>query len=168
MARIDSIVNSSNTYDALTEIAPSYNEYSQNDSTLGYYKKLAREYVFILEKSEVNAKAIQLANHLLSKNLSDPKFNAEILILLARLQEKIGNQELCKSRLFEAKSLLPLANSDSLEIIWNIRYASYHRIFENKDTAQAFAEKAYQLAIKPIYLHSRQPPAFCSPFCLTM
>jgi len=162
--RIDSIVNSSNTYSALEEIGALYLDYSQLDSTSTNYRKLAREYVFILEVSEVNDKAIQLANHLLSKNLGDSKFDAELLILLARLQEKIGNQELCKARLSAAKLLLPSANSDSLEIIWNIRYASYHRIFENEDTARVYANKAFLLAKKANYPSQQATASFLLAF----
>lgn len=144
--RIDSIVNSSNTYAALAEIGPFYNEFVKLDSTSSDFKKLAREYIFILAKSEVNDKAIDFSNLLLNRKLEDPKFNAELLILLARLQEKIGNGTLCKSRLVAAKKLLLKANSDSLEMVWNIRNASYHRIFENKDSAILFAQKGFDIA----------------------
>ena len=144
--RIDSIVNSSNTYAALEEIGPLYQEFIQVDSTSNDFKKLARGYVFILIKSEVNDKAISLSNSLLNRKFEDPKFNAEILILLARLHEKIGNKAICKSRLDAARTLLAAAKNDSLNMIWNIRYASYQRIYENEDSALLFAQEAFNIA----------------------
>jgi two-component sensor histidine kinase len=144
--RIDSIVNSSNTYNALKEVIPLYQEFILVDSISKEFKKLGRGYVFILEKSELNESAIEVANSLLNRRFEDAKFNAEILILLARTHEKLGNGKLCKERLQDAFPLVYKVNSDSLTMIWSIRNSSYHRIYGSPDTAIVYAQQAFDIA----------------------
>ncbi|UTW64497.1 sensor histidine kinase [bacterium SCSIO 12741] len=148
MHKIDSIVSTTNTDVALPIVLDLYQKYKLQDSTSTYFRKLSWQYVFILEKSELNEKAVELANQLLDRKFDDDEFNAHVLILLVRLQEKLYNAELCHQRLEESRNLAQHCGNDSLWVAWNVRKSSYHRTMEELygDSAIFYAENAYRLA----------------------
>lgn len=67
---------------------------------------------------------------------------AETLICLARVHERIDRPLSCKRNLLNAKALIQENGMNHLYSQFAVRFASYHRIFESKDSAAYYANQA--------------------------
>ncbi len=69
---------------------------------------------------------------------------AEIYISIARVHETIGRGKDCKRYLNLAIGIIEAFNLNSVYSRYAVRNSSYHRIYENRDSAQFFALQAIQ------------------------
>jgi two-component sensor histidine kinase len=145
--KIDSIVSTGYTLDALELVSEIYPLYRQSDSTSNKFKRLCTNYLFILENLNLNEKAIEFSNELIRLDLGN-EVKANIFITLSLIHEKASNKELAKEYLNLAKPLIFNSSIDSLKAVWFIRSSSYNHQIGNNDSAQFFAEKAYLISKK--------------------
>lgn len=120
----------------------------QLDSPFGLKVQLKR--AESLERDEQDEKAISellfIAEMSAKKQVWDVQ--AEALISLARLHEKIGNKEQCLEYLTSAKMLIQNHHLTALYPRFALRYSSYHRIFDNRDSAVHYAHETVLYAGK--------------------
>ena len=145
--KIDSIVSTGYTLDALELVSEIYPLYRLSDSTSNKFKRLCTNYLFILENLNLNEKAIEFTNELIRLDLGN-EVKANIFITLSLIHEKASNKELAKEYLNLAKPLIFNSSIDSLKAVWFIRSSSYNHQIGNNDSAQFFAEKAYLISKK--------------------
>lgn len=69
-------------------------------------------------------------------------------ISLARCFEAIGRKSDCLRHLTIAKEIIDAAGFESIMARYSYRYASYHRLYDSKDTARVYAQKAVDLGEK--------------------
>ncbi len=75
-------------------------------------------------------------------NLEGWDFKANVYLSIALIHEKIGRPQDCLRNLRSANQYIQKHDLDSTRGRYAVRYSSYHRIYDNKDTAQIFAKQA--------------------------
>tara|TARA_R110002050_G_scaffold149463_1_gene276132 strand:- start:196534 stop:196995 length:462 start_codon:yes stop_codon:yes gene_type:complete len=114
--RIDSIVSTGYAFDALELTNKIYHEYRLTDTTSNKFKKLCTNYLFVLENLNLNEKAIELSNEIISFELGQ-EVNAKVFLTLSLIQEKSANKELAKEYLNLSKPLVFGSSNDSLKAV---------------------------------------------------
>ncbi|KAA3631928.1 MAG: sensor histidine kinase [Bacteroidetes bacterium] len=69
---------------------------------------------------------------------------AETYLSIARIHEIIGRPKDCLRNLLEARTVIEKHNLYGVFSRFAVRYASYHRIYDNRDSARVYAVKAIQ------------------------
>lgn len=109
---------------------------------------LALKYIELSERLNENEEAADMAHNLLKSTGLTKAEKAEVYILLARLNEKLGNLGLCRDELRRAKRLIDESGQDSLLPTWYSRSASYNRLYGSKDLALHYAQLGVKTAEK--------------------
>ena len=97
-------------------------------------------YYFIIRESE-------------KQNLA--KLEASSYLSIARVYEYIGRSKDCLRALVSAKKIIDKHSLQDENSVYSVRYASYHRIFDQKDTARVYALKAVEMGKKYKVLRSQ-------------
>lgn len=103
-----------------------------------------------LEINKEYKKAILLYHNLLQKTQKEIKIEleAESYISLARTYELIGRKQECLENLQKARKIIEKQSLNAVFSHFAVRYSSYHRLFDNKDSARIYADIAIQYGEK--------------------
>ncbi len=103
-----------------------------------------------LEINKEYKQAILLYHNLLQKTQKEIKIEleAESYISLARTYELIGRKQECLENLQKARKIIEKQSLNAVFSHFAVRYSSYHRLFDNKDSARIYADIAIQYGEK--------------------
>ena len=148
LLKADSLINCFQSDDAIRLITPLHNALQHTARETDFYSRLTISYIKALENAEQNTLAIDLSLQLLATKQAINQ-RTELLILMARMHEKVGNYEQCFSYLMKAKPYLQLPLGKTFIPIWEVRMASYYRVAtQHKDSALYYAKRAFASSIK--------------------
>lgn len=146
----NTVINDVNKYieqfrarEALSLIEPYFKTKTKNNNfPKNDYINLCLKYIEVLELADQNSDVIIEFNRLKEKYvLSDSTF-VDLHLILARMYEKVEDEVRTKNNLLIAKSYVTKETSQNSLLNWNIRMASYHRVFADKDSALIYAKRA--------------------------
>lgn len=117
-------------------------EMGQSDCLLYWWIKYEKGE--ILEICNKNEEALSLYYEVVRNAEQARKWElvAETYISIARIHEAIGRQEDCLRNLTIARQIIQKHQLNAVSSRYAIRYASYHRIYDNRDSARIYATKA--------------------------
>lgn len=106
--------------------------------------KVTLRFAEVLEKRDKNEEARELLLHLIESSSDNEAFEvkAEANIILARMNEKMGQGAICYQYLEEARRYIELYDIDRLYPRYYVRSSSYQRIYGDQNLALDYAEKA--------------------------
>lgn len=133
----------------LVELIEALEQLDQLNTPLGL--KIRMRHAEALEKDNQDMEAMGKLLEVISASEENEQWAAlsNAYLSLARLYEKIDRPESCLSNLWLAKKTINTHNIDSLYPRFAVRYSSYHRVFNDLDSARFYAEEVLRTA--PLY-----------------
>lgn len=130
----------------LQELSATIKDKGQTASPIGLNVNLRLGEAF--ERDDQDEEAFKRINEVLDLSLEKKVWNvsSEACISLARMHEKMGRKENCYRFLQQTDELIKKHKLDSIGPRFSIRMSSYHRIFENQDSALFYANQALVLS----------------------
>ena len=124
--------------------------HKQNEFVSPFGLQVQIQQAIALEQDQQDEQAIEQLLHIVD---IAPQFEqwdalAHAYLSLARLHEKLGRKEDCLTNLRKAQSIIKQYELAEIYPRFSIRISSYHRIFENKDSALYYAKEVLRTAPK--------------------
>lgn len=141
------LLRSNHQQKALKIIVPLYYEKLEQDIYRPSFQELTYQLVRILERTNQHKEALRIAEQWLDKGSFKPFYKTRLFTIKALVFEKIGEEAECQNALKNVERLLSQNDWPELTAEFFVRKSSFHRIFQSKDSARYYAEKALSIAI---------------------